>query len=145
MTLIKRESDVKNQMLWAVLVAALAVVAISQACNHITGPSLTAVIERRDLVPTSTSTAVDPSSICCCKVTGTIRNTSSVPVNISFRFVATNKDGKNVGTAVDWQANVDVNATRNFTADGIYEACSRVPKDKVVDNVLVIGLYSPQP
>jgi hypothetical protein len=109
------------------------------SCNHPTGPSLTAVIESQTLVPTSSVPFAE--SICCCHVTGTVRNTSSVSVDIILDWTASDASGKPLGLATDFAKNVAPGASAPFDAAGIFSACSLVKN--IVPTVTVIGIYQP--
>jgi hypothetical protein len=110
------------------------------ACSHLTGPPLSASIESQQLVPTSDFP--DATALCCCRVRGTVRNTSSITAHISLRFHATNVEGQDVGTAMDYLVSVPAGESRAYDAAGIFEACSRV--SSVTPDVLVVGLFEAQ-
>ena len=94
------------------------------ACrSHETGPSLSMVVETTTLVPSSSE--VDAASLCCCRVRGTLRNTSSITVHVNVNFDAQGATGL-LGTALDWVPNVAPGALAPFEAVGISAACSQV-------------------
>ncbi len=128
-----------TRMFRAIAVAIVVASAIV-ACSHTTGPSPSAVLVSRTLVPTST--VANAASICCCHVQGTVRNTSTIEVDIQLRFAATNVDGAYVGTAADFLNDVPAGATRSFDAAGIQEACARTKT--VSDQVLAFGHFIPK-
>jgi len=109
----------------------------SSSCSHTTGPSLTAEIVAESLEPTSTLPGAD--TICCCRVQGVVRNTSSIPVHIDLSWAALDASGGSLGTALDVVANVDPGEARPFDAPGIFAACSRVASRKFY--LRLIGLY----
>jgi hypothetical protein len=136
------------------------------SCNHVVGPALSARIESVDLRPTATvDTIANPSSICCCRVHGTVRNTSEIVVDVSLRFHVATLDGKcatppspwpgvgptpepvsdqNGCTAQDFQASVPPGASREFSAPGIFAACSNVSVPSILPDVRVIGHFEPR-
>lgn len=116
--------------------------------NGVSGPSLTATTASLSLVPTMTEgTELEANrNICCCHVTGTVTNGSSVPVNIELRFPAKSKQtGEQVGMGLDLQKSMAAGGTRSFVAVGIYAACNsldlaQIQRDQIVN---VRGLWSP--
>ena len=131
--------NLKRAVMIGVLLAAGATGLVS--CKHATGPSLSAVLESQSLSPTMPGDTT--GARCCCRVTGTVRNTSSVGAHISLRFRANDRSGKDIGTAVDLVANVKPGEARPYDAAGILVPCSQVGKTE--PDVLVIGLYHPDP
>jgi hypothetical protein len=127
----------------ATLATVAAVVgAFASACNHAAGPSLSYRIENHLLVPTSDSTDVtNVNAVCCCRVTGRITNTSTIPVHLSIRYKAVTNAGADPGTAQDFLENVAAGETREFDAPGILEACANVRQ--ITPDVVVIGLFEP--
>lgn len=129
-----------SQFARLVLVALVGVSCVS--CDHLTGPSLSAVVESETLVPTSTQ--ANAASLCCCRVEGTVRNTSSIPVDLSLRWKAIGADGKTFpGTALDFLVNIQPGGRSPFLGIGLLESCSSIAR--VERDVLVIGLFSPEP
>jgi hypothetical protein len=125
----------------AFLVAlALAAVAAG-SCSHETGPSLSAVIESQRLVPTSSQ--ANAATLCCCRVQGTVRNTSSIAAHISLRWDVWVKGKETQATAsfqpLDFQNNVPAGGSRAYDAAGLLAACSEVAR--IEPNIQVIGLY----
>jgi hypothetical protein len=128
----------------ALFVVVLAVSGYGASCDHVVGPDLSAEIESQSLIPTATVEEADPfepSNICCCRVIGSVRNTSSIPVNVSLRFNATNLDGGAVGQAVAYVENIPVGGSKPYEAPGIFSACSRI--GAVVPSEFVIGIFDP--
>ncbi len=128
----------------ALFVALLAVVSYGASCDHVVGPELSAEIVSQNLVPTATAEEADPftpDAICCCRVTGAVRNTSSIPVNVSLRFDGFNQDGGAVGTAVAYVENIPPGGTGSYTAAGIFAACSRI--SRVNASHFVLGVFEP--
>jgi len=109
----------------------------SSSCGHTTGLSLTAEIVSESLEPTSTIDGAD--TICCCRVQGVVRNTSSIPVHLDLSWAALDSSGGSLGTAMDVVANVDPGESRPFDAAGIFASCSRVVERKFY--LRIIGLY----
>lgn len=110
------------------------------ACKNTVGPSLTVAIEGRRLEPSST--VPNAASVCCCRVRGTVRNTSSVAVDVELRFHAKDAAGHDLGTALDWVKNVPAGGSAPFDAPGITAVCSQVAS--VSDDPLAYGLHDPK-
>jgi hypothetical protein len=128
----------------APFVVALAFATYGASCDHVAGPALSAEIVAQDLVPTATVQEADPfapADICCCRVDGRVRNTSSIPVNVSLRFNGYNQDGGAVGTAVAYVENVPAGGTSSFNAAGIFAACSHI--SRVEATQFVLGVFEP--
>ena len=141
------------------VVRALTAIMAAAACSHTVGPSLSAQLETQALVPTLTlpqfvptgpTPSGDPASLCCCRVVGTIRNTSTVPVNVNLFFHATTKDGQCPGdlqntqngcTGQDSLVNVAAGATASYSAPGILKACATV--SSVALDMTVTGIWFP--
>lgn len=121
------------------LVLAAGLAAVLAACKHTVGPTLTVAIEGRRLEPSST--VPNARNICCCRVRGTVRNTSSIPVNVEVRFHSRDANGKDLGTALDWVENVSPGASKPFDAPGIIALCSQVDESKLENDPIAYGLY----
>jgi hypothetical protein len=118
------------------LAAAIALVGI--ACeDHETGPSLSFVVESQNLVPTST--VANASAVCCCRVRGTVRNTSAIPIHVNLNFDARTADGTSLGSALDFAANIAPGASAPYEAVGIFGACTQVASLR--ENHLVTGVF----
>jgi hypothetical protein len=130
----------KTRYAVAVVILAVGAVALSY-CSHLTGPALTATIESRNLVPTSTFP--NASTLCCCRVTGTVRNTSSISAHLSLRFHATNAQGQDAGSAQDYLVSVPAGESRPYSASGIFTPCASI--STVTGDVLVIGEFETAP
>jgi hypothetical protein len=112
--------------------------AISSGCHHETGPSLSIVVESRSLAPTLTEP--NASSQCCCRVRGTVRNTSTIAVHVNVNFEARDADGRSLGTALDWIPNLAPDGRASFDAVGILGPCSVVKT--LTDRHLLTGVYT---
>lgn len=126
------------------VVVAVALASYGASCDHVAGPELSAEIVSQNLVPTATEEEAEPfepSAICCCRVTGTVRNTSSIPVNVSLRFNGYNVDGGAVGTAVAYVENIPAGGTGSYEAAGIFSSCDRL--SRVDASQFVIGVFEP--
>jgi len=126
----------------AAILAAGAALAIG-CQNSVTGPSLTAVVGSLSLTPTLKVPAGE--NICCCHVVGTVRNTSSIAVNVQLDFQA-KQGGTVVGTATVMVENVSPDAVRSFEAKGVYAPCSSLDLGQISadQRVRVIGLWEPR-
>lgn len=120
---------------------------LSLSCDHITGPPLSAEVVSEKLVPsvgdpaTDATPPADPTIVCCCRIAGLVRNTSSIPVSVSLRWRAFNAGGGAVGSALAYVENIPVGAEKSFTAAGIFESCSRV--SRLERTQFVIGIFKP--
>lgn len=126
------------------IVVALAVAGYGASCDHVAGPDLSAQVVSQDLVPTASvqeAAPFEPSALCCCRVQGLVRNTSSIPVHVSLRFGGVNRDGGAVGTAVAYVENVPPGGTAPYSAAGIFAACDRVAR--LDASQFVIGVFEP--
>ena len=117
---------------------AVAIALLGIACeDHETGPSLSFVVESQNLVPTST--AANAAAVCCCRVRGTVRNTSSVPIHVNLNFDARTAEGASLGSALDFAANIAPGASAPYEAAGIFGACAQVASLR--PNHLVTGVF----
>jgi len=122
MTGMKWVSDARTEQRRMALVVLMVATAWT-GCSHETGPSLSIEVESAILAPSST--AANAQSLCCCRVHGTVRNTSSIPVHININFDAAGAAGA-LGLAFDWVPNVAPGAQASFDAPGIIAPCSQV-------------------
>jgi len=122
--------------------AALLAAAVLAACSHVTGPSLTVTVVSRTLEPSST--VANASALCCCRVRGTIKNTSSITVNVDVRFRAKDRSGNSVGTALDWVPTIAPGETKSYDAVGFTVVCSTIDQSTIVNDPLAYGVYSIQ-
>ncbi len=122
--------------------AAIAIVVAASllACTQAAGPSLSVAIEGQSLQPTD---ATQPG-LCCCRVVGNVRNTSSIPVNVETRFFATGPKSATL-VAVDWVTNVAPNAAAPFNAPGFTVPCSQVSNVRADPLAYATGAYSLPP
>ncbi len=105
--------------------AAVMVAAILTGCSrHATGPSLSFAVESERLVPSSS--LPNAASVCCCRVRGTVRNTSSIAVHLNLNFSGRDGRGASLGTALDFVPNVPPGGQASFDAAGIIAPCSQV-------------------
>jgi hypothetical protein len=118
--------------------AALIAAAMITACSQVTGPSLTVSIESRQLTPSSTTVA-NPDTICCCHVTGTVKNTSSIPVHVDIRFHVKDSSGSEF-TALDWVRDIPAGGSKPYDAAGIIAPCKQVAS--ITNDPLAYGVYS---
>jgi hypothetical protein len=118
------------------LVVLAATALAAGGCRHPTGPSLSVEIESARLVPTAQAAGAE--SLCCCRVRGTVLNTSGIPVHVSARFHATGEDGRAVGTALDFLPDVSPWERRLFDAVGIQEACARVSRIESIPRIIAV-------
>ncbi len=119
------------------LAAAAIAVAMTSCGGHETGPSLSFVVESESLVPTSNEP--NAAAQCCCRVGGTVRNTSSIPVHVNLNFSGRDQAGASLGTAIDFVANIPPGGRAPFEAIGISAACARVAS--VVRSHNVTGVF----
>ena len=92
-------------------------------CSHETGPSLSIEVKGEVLAPSSS--LPNAASLCCCRVRGTVRNTSSIAVHVNINFDAQSAAGF-LGTAIDWVPNLAPGAQASFDAPGIIAPCAQV-------------------
>jgi len=108
----------------AAYLLALATGVASLSCrSHETGPALSISVEGENLVPTQD--VANAAAVCCCRVRGSVRNTSSIPVHVNIFFDARGASGS-LGAALDWVRNIDPGATKPYEAVGIVAACADV-------------------
>ena len=112
--------------------------AITTGCSHEMGPTLSFVVENEGLVPSSS--LPNASSLCCCRVRGTVRNTSTIAVHINLNFEGRDANGVSLGTALDFVANLPPGGRAPFDAAGILAPCSRVVS--LSRHHLVTGVYT---
>jgi hypothetical protein len=95
----------------------------SMGCGHETGPSLSIAVANESLA--SSSTEANAASLCCCRVRGTVRNTSSIAVDVFIDYEATSAAGP-LGPALDWVPNLGPGDEAAFDAPGILAPCKQV-------------------
>lgn len=103
--------------------ALMIAMALTSCRSHETGPSLSVVVEGETLVPSSS--VANAASVCCCRVRGAVRNTSSITVHVNVIFDARGAAGL-VGTAIDWVQDLAPSAEKPFDAVGILVPCAQV-------------------
>jgi|WetSurMetagenome_2_1015567.scaffolds.fasta_scaffold58060_3 hypothetical protein len=133
----------------AAAIALSAAVALAGCQNGVSGPSLTATTSGLTLVPSLGSTPDLNANMntCCCHVSGTVKNTSSVDTHIELRFPATSKQtNESVGMGLSVLTNVPAGGSKTFVAVGIYAACNTLDMNQITRDQLVNikGLWSPQ-
>lgn len=106
------------------LAIAAVAVAVSACGEHETGPSLSFVVEGETLAPSST--LPDAAAQCCCRVRGTVVNTSSIAIHVNVNFQGRDAGGASLGTALDFIPNIPPGGRAPFEAAGISAACARV-------------------
>ena len=133
--------------------AVLAMFAVAAAagslssCGETIGPSLSVQVNDREArTPTATPTNAVPnvSALCCCRVNGTVQNTSTVPVHVSLRWEALGPGRVALpGPADVFVENIAPGATRRFASVPFFYACN-----EIVDHVRIrtdlIGLWTPE-
>ena len=119
------------------LAAAAVAVALTSCGGHETGPSLSFVVESENLVPSAN--VPDAAAQCCCRVRGTVLNTSSIPVHVNLNFSGRDQGGAALGTAIDFVPNIAPGGRGSFEAIGISAACARVAS--VVRSHNVTGVF----
>ena len=75
----------------AALAVAAAAGSLTTSCGETIGPSLTVEVndrEARSSTATPTNAVPNVAALCCCRVNGTVRNTSTVPIHVSLRWEA---------------------------------------------------------
>jgi hypothetical protein len=125
-------------LLRAAALAAMMIGAASTSCSHETGPALSVEVEGETLAPTSA--LANAASLCCCRVRGTVRNTSSIAVHVNVNFDARGADGAGLGTALDWVPNLLPGARAPFDAAGILAPCSSVTS--ITGRHLITGVFT---
>jgi hypothetical protein len=137
-------SSTRPDLSWArhvlrpVAIATVMLGAVSNGCHHETGPSLSFVVDSQALAPSSS--LPNASSLCCCRVKGTVRNTSTIALHINLNFQGFDTSGALLGTAIDFVSNVPPGGKADFDAAGILAPCSRVVK--LSGQHLVTGVYT---
>jgi hypothetical protein len=111
-------------MLMRPLALAVVLAAFAGCSDHETGPSLSFVVESQGLA--ASSTVPNASAVCCCRVRGTVRNTSSIPVHLNLNFDGRSASGASLGTAMDFVANLPPGERASFEAVGIIAPCDQV-------------------
>ena len=107
-----------------VLATAALAAALTGCSTHETGPSLSFVVEGESLAPTTAEPGA--SAVCCCRVRGSVMNTSSIPVHVNLNFEGRDASGASLGTGLDFVANIPAGGRASFDAAGIVAACARV-------------------
>jgi hypothetical protein len=123
------------------LAAALTALVLSGCGGHETGPSLTFTVEGESLAPSST--LPDAAAHCCCRVRGTVVNTSAISVHVNLNFQGRDAAGASLGTAIDFVPNIPPGGRAEFEAAGITAACSRVARLEPVHHVTGVFVGTP--
>lgn len=109
-----------RRVVWAIAMTGTMVT----GCNRETGPSLAFVVENEALAPSST--LPNASAQCCCRVRGTVQNTSTIPLHVTLNFQGRDARGTSLGTAIDFVSNLPPGGRASFDAPGILAPCSAV-------------------
>ena len=128
--------------------------AFVSSCTNVAGPALTVEVLSQSLVPTATATQtgpqlgepVNPPAICCCRVKGQVRNTSSVAVHVEVTWRLSTKalaSRDSIGQARDFLRDLQPGETRSFDAAGLFEACNKIAFSDLDRIVTPFGLYNP--
>jgi hypothetical protein len=137
------------------LVLALGAAAlVFTSCDNVTGPPLTVEVVSQNLVPTASATQtgpqvgapVDPPAICCCRVKGQVRNTSSITVHIELTWQLSSAalaSRASIGQARDFLRDVAPGETRSYDAAGLFEACNKIAFGDLNRTVTPFGLFNP--
>ena len=123
------------------LAAAMTALALAGCGEHESGPSLSFAVEGESLAPSST--LPDAAAICCCRVRGTVVNTSAIPVHVNLNFQGRDAAGASLGTAIDFVPNIPPGGRAAFEAAGITAACSRVARLDPSHNVTGVFIGAP--
>jgi hypothetical protein len=118
----------------------LTCLALPAACGFDEGPSLDVAVQNPTLQPTAGS-----PTVCCCRVTGSLANRSTVPVHVDVAFNSyVAGDPKPNGRALDFVENMQPGETRNFTAVGFVQSCSSISKWEQVQPLNVRAVWLPK-
>jgi len=138
-----------------VIAVSSAALTFASSCANVAGPALTIEVVSQSLVPTASATQtgpqigapVDPPAICCCRVKGQVRNTSTIPVHIELTWrlnaAALAAPRKSIGQARDFLRDVQPGETRSYDAAGLFEACNKIAFSDLDRFVTPFGLYNP--
>jgi hypothetical protein len=106
-----------------VALVVLLVTVAATGCSHETGPSLSVEVSGESLVPTSD--VANAAAACCCRVRGSVRNTSSIAVDVFINFEVAGAAGP-LGAALDWVPSIGPGEQSSFDAVGILAPCQQV-------------------
>jgi hypothetical protein len=105
--------------------------AVGTGCGFDEGPSLQ--VEVRDTVLSATT---GDSSLCCCWVSGTAENLSTVPIHATLKFKAYRSSGsgeEEIASAVDFLKDLQPGENRPFDASGLLVPCSNIDRFELVE------------
>ncbi len=121
-------------------VGALVLLAIAAVgCHEKLGPSLAVDVQETGSPVATGST----SSICCCKLSGVALNRSSVPVHVTLRWNAFDRQGNTIGgAAAAFVENVPAGGQKAFTATPFLDACANIARHELTRKDIV-GLWEP--
>ena len=122
--------------------AAAVAILLSGCGGHETGPSLSFAVESESLAPSTT--LPNASAQCCCRVRGTVRNTSPIPVHVNLNFQGLDATGASLGTAIDFVRDIPPGGIASFEAAGITAACARVASLNRSHNVTGVFVGAPR-
>lgn len=128
--------------------------ALVSSCTNVAGPALTVEVLSQSLVPTASATQtgpqfgepVNPPAICCCRVKGEVRNTSSLTVHVELTWQLSQQalaTRGSIGQARDFLRDLKPGEMRSFDAAGIFEACNKVAFSDLDRIVTPFGLFNP--
>ena len=137
-----------------VIALSSAALTFASSCANVAGPALAVEVVSQSLVPTASATQtgpqigapVNPPAICCCRVKGQVRNTSTVPVHIELVWqlnAAALTSRTSIGQARDFLRDVQPGETRSYDAAGLFEACNKIAFTDLDRIVTPFGLYNP--
>jgi hypothetical protein len=112
--------------------------------SGVTGPSLAASLSNVNLRPTVENQPL-AENVCCCYITGSVTNNSSVTVHAELLFDAKNASGTRLGTGISIIPSLLPGATESFTAVGITEPCRNLNLGQIIDDKVIKlkGIWEP--
>ena len=119
--------------------ALLLLVTLSSSCRGLpNGPSLSNVqVSGLTLQPT-----IGDTSLCCCRVVGSVKNLNTVPVHVTFKFDAFDGERPNkISSILYFVEDLEPQAERQIDAHGLLYPCQVIKELKT--DVRIKGLAYP--
>lgn len=122
----------------AMLAATVFALSLTACSGYDVGPSLPVDVQIQSLKPT-----IGDAARCCCHVTGSVTNQSTVPVHVTIRFAAYGETGTEpFARILYFIRDMQPNEQQFFDASGLVFACADIGRVEI-DDIDVTGVSFP--